>query len=343
MIKRTLYFGNPAYLHLQQLQLVVEYPEENLSKSSKLLERSRTVVEYPEENLSKSSKLLERSRTVPIEDIGIVVIDHPQVSLSHGVANALIKNNAAILWCDEKHLPNGLVLPMSANHTYTEKLRHQLNASEPLKKQLWKQTIEAKISNQAAVLKACGMNHAPLERWAGEVTSGDAKNTEAQASVHYWKEYFGGMDKYITRGRYGAPPNNALNYGYAILRAVIARSLVASGCLPAVGIFHRNKYNAFCLADDVMEPYRPIVDFYLFQLIKEAMSDGFSPHRGDTEEYPVPDELTTEWKQKLLKIPALDVTIDGMQSPLLVAAQRTTASLMDCYEGVSRKMNYPEM
>lgn len=316
MIKRTLYFGNPAYLRLQQLQLVVEYPEETK----------------------------QAPRTVPVEDIGIIVIDHPQVSLSHGVANALINNNASILWCDEKHLPNGLVLPMSANHTYTEKLRCQLNASEPLKKQLWKQTIKAKISNQAAVLRATGMNHAPLERWAGEVTSGDAKNMEAQASVHYWKEYFGGMDKYITRGRHDAPPNNALNYGYTILRAVIARSLVASGCLPAVGIFHRNKYNAFCLADDVMEPYRPVVDLYLLSLIKEAMSDGFSPpEAGNTEGYPVPEELTTEWKQKLLKIPALDVVIEGMKSPLLVAAQRTTASLMDCYEGVSRRINYPEI
>jgi len=302
MIKRTLYFGNPAYLHLRQSQLIVEYPEPN----------GKT------------------SRSIPIEDIGIIVVDHPQVTLTHAVTNALIENNAAILWCDDKHLPNGLVLPMSANHTYTEKLRHQLSASEPLKKQLWKQTVQAKISNQAAVLKANGMNYLPLERWAADVTSGDSKNMESQASVFYWKEYFGCMEKYITRGRYGAPPNNALNYGYAILRAVIARSLVASGCLPAMGIFHRNKYNAFCLADDVMEPYRPIVDLYLLNLLKEA----------DEE---IPEDLTSEWKEKLLKIPALDVMIDGMKSPLMVAAQRTTASLMDCYQGISRKMNYPEM
>ena len=204
MIKRTLYFGNPAYLHLRQSQLVVEYPE-------------------PEG---------KTTRTVPVEDIGIIVIDHQQVTLTHAVVNAVIENNAAILWCDEKHLPNGLVLPMSANHTYTEKLRHQLSASAPLKKQLWKQTIQAKIRNQAAVLRSNDMNHVPLERWAENVSSGDAKNTESQASVHYWKEYFGCMEKYVTRGRYGAPPNNALNYGYAVLRAVIARSLVAQRLPP---------------------------------------------------------------------------------------------------------------
>jgi len=302
MIKRTLYFGNPAYVRLQQSQLVVEYPE-------------------PEG---------KTTRSVPIEDIGIVVIDHQQVTVTHAVINALIENNAAILWCDEKHLPNGLVLPMSANHAYTEKLRHQLGASEPLKKQLWKQTVQAKISNQAAVLRETGMNHVPLERWASEVTSGDTKNMESQASVHYWKEYFGCIEKYIIRSRYGAPPNNALNYGYAVLRAVIARSLVSSGCLPAVGIFHRNKYNAYCLADDVMEPYRPVVDLYLLQALKDA----------DEE---IPEDLTPEWKERLLKIPTLDVVIDGMKSPLMVAAQRTTASLMDCYEGVSRKLNYPVM
>jgi len=315
MIKRTLYFGNPSYLHLQQSQLVIEYPQDE----------------------GKASK------SVPIEDIGIVVIDHQQVTVTHAVINALIENNAAILWCDEKHLPNGLVLPMSANHTYTEKLRHQLNASAPLKKQLWKQTVQAKISNQAAVLKAHGMNHVPLERWASDVTSGDAKNMESQASVHYWKEFFGCIEKYIIRSRYGAPPNNALNYGYAVLRAVIARSLVSSGCLPAVGIFHRNKYNAYCLADDVMEPYRPLVDLHVLHLVNGAMSDGFSPLRGDTEGYEIPEDLTPEWKERLLQIPALDVRIDGMKSPLLVAAQRTTASLMDCYEGVSRKLNYPEL
>lgn len=320
MIKRTLYFGNPAYLHLRQLQLVVEYPEQTATARTPPLQMEK----------GAGGEAPQKSRTVPIEDIGIIVIDHPQVSLSHGIANALINNNAAILWCDDKHLPNGLVLPMSANHTYTEKLRHQLNASEPLKKQLWKQTVQAKISNQAAVLKANDMNYVPLERWAAEVTSGDARNMESQASVFYWKEYFGCMEKYITRGRYGAPPNNALNYGYAILRAVIARSLVASGCLPAVGIFHHNKYNAFCLADDVMEPYRPIVDLYLLNLVRVA----------DEE---IPEELTPEWKERLLKIPTLDVTIDLMKSPLMVAAQRTTAALMDCYEGISRKLLYPEL
>ena len=299
MIKRTLYFGNAARLRMQQSQLVVEYPDSNETKS------------------------------VAIEDIGIVIIDHQQVSVTHGLMNALIGNNAAVLWCDSHHLPNGLVLPMSANHVFTEKLRFQLDASEPLKKQLWKQTVQMKINNQAKVLQLNGKNTDNMKYWIDSVGSGDPDNYEARAAAYYWKNIFEDNAQF-TRHRFGDAPNNLLNYGYAILRAVVARSLVASGCLPAVGIFHRNKYNAFCLADDIMEPYRPYVDVLVLKILDEE-GDNFD------------GELTKEIKQQLLQVPVIDVMIEIEKSPLMVAMQRTTASLMKCFEGESRKILYPEL
>jgi CRISPR-associated protein Cas1 len=213
MIKRTLYFGNPGYLKKRNDQLMVQ------------------VKDKPE-------------TLIPIEDIGLVVLDHPQVTITHGLGNALIDNNAAVLWCDDRHMPNGLILPMSANHTYTEKLSYQLNSSEPLRKSLWKQTVIAKIDNQAAVLEKLEMNSHRYEM-VKEVKSGDPENVEARAASYYWGKYFEYLDLWIVRHRFGAPPNNALNYGYAILRAIVARALVGSGCLPAVGIHHHNKYNPF--------------------------------------------------------------------------------------------------
>lgn len=265
--------------------------------------------------------------SIPIEDIGVLVIDHPQVTVSHGLTNALIRENAAILWCDDKHLPNGLVLPMTANHTYTEKLRFQIDASLPLKKQLWKQTVQAKIINQGKLLELLGYDTAPLQRWARVVNSGDPENIEAQAANWYWGKLFENEEDF-TRSRYGDPPNHLLNYGYAILRGIVARSLVGSGMLPAIGIFHRNKYNPFCLADDIMEPFRPYVDRLVHSMV----------HRYGVR---LPDELTKELKQELLQIPVLDVSIDGKRSPLMVGLQRTTASLMQCFEGTERKIRYP--
>ena len=300
MIKRTLYFGNPVYLHLDKKQLVVD-----------------------------TRDIPSVRREIPVEDIGIVIIDHYQVSVSHAVTNALINNNVAILWCDDKHLPNGLVLPMTANHTYTEKLRYQIDASLPLKKQLWRQTIQAKIHNQGLLLKSMGKDAAPLFRWCNKVRSGDPDNYEAQAAAWYWERLFE-SESGFARERYGDPPNHLLNYGYAILRSVVARSLVGSGMLPAIGIFHRNKYNPFCLADDVMEPYRPYVDRLVYDIWVRYGED-------------IPDELTLELKKELLQIPVIDVIIQGRRSPLMVGMQRTTASLMQCFEGLERKIRYPQM
>lgn len=197
-----------------------------------------------------------------------------------------------------------------------------------LRKQLWQQTIQYKIRNQAAILAQCTEAETKcMQVWANEVRSGDPDNLEARAAVFYWKNLFGNIPGFI-RDREGVTPNNLLNYGYAILRAVIARSLVASGLLPTLGIHHHNKYNAYCLADDIMEPYRPYVDQLIYDIV---------------EQYGEDIELSKDIKSELLSIPTLDVVIAGKRSPLMVAASQTTASLYKCFSGELRKIAYPEI
>lgn len=305
MIKRTLYFGNPAYLSVRNSQLVITKPSDG---------------DLPPDNPSEFIK------TIPIEDIGVVVLDHRQITVTASVFSALLDNNVAIITCDEKSMPTGLLLPLQANTLQSERFQDQLEASLPLKKQLWQQTVEAKVRNQAAVLKyVSGEDARNLIAWAGNVKSGDSTNLEARAAAFYWKNIFPDLD-FFTRDRYGAKPNNLLNYGYAILRATIARALVGSGLLPTIGIHHHNRYNAYCLADDIMEPYRPFVD----KLVVDIVSD----------DNPCP-ALTKEIKARLLGIPVLDVEIDGHRSPLIIAASTTSASLYKCFSGVSRKILYP--
>lgn len=298
MIKRTLYFGNPAYLSLKNNQLVVKTPEGSV-------------------------------KTAAIEDVGFVILDCPQITLSNALLTYLVEENVAVIPCGKTHLPTGLILPLSGNTLQSERFRAQVNASVPLKKQLWQQTVQQKILNQAKVLEMKrNVPRAYLCNLANSVRSGDVENREAVAAAYYWKFMFPTVDGF-SRDRFGNSPNNLLNYGYAILRGVVARSLVASGLLPTLGIHHHNRYNAYCLADDIMEPYRPIVD----KLIVE-MTD-------DTSEFP--EILGKEHKVPLLQIPVLDVTIGGKRSPLMNAAMTTTASLFKCYAGESRKLVYPEV
>jgi len=197
-------------------------------------------------------------------------------------------------------------------------------AHGPEKKNVGKQTISAKIMNQAGLLKEKGIPMRKMELWAKEVTSGDALNHESRAAVYYWEKLI--PDENFTRGQKGIPPNNLLNYGYAILRAITARALVSSGMLPTLGIFHRNKYNAYCLADDIMEPYRPYVDLIVCHIMETEDSI---------------EELTIDIKKQLLSIASIDVCIDGKNSPLMVAMSRTTNSLHECFEGTARKILYP--
>ena len=305
MIKRTLYFGNPAYLSLKSSQLVIKLPEVEKNDS-----------------LSDSFKA-ESIKTIPVEDIGVVILDNQQITLTHGLIEALLENNCALITCDNKRMPVGLMLPLCGNTTQNERFRDQLNASLPLKKQLWQQTVQAKIGNQAVVLKECrGVEVRNMLKAVDEVRSGDADNMEARTAVYYWANLF----KNFKRDREGEPPNNLLNYGYAILRAIVARSLVSSGLLPTLGIHHHNRYNAYCLADDIMEPYRPYVD----KLVVEMFDSGIS-------------ELDKDAKTKLLSIPVLDVKINEQRSPLMIAAGLSASSLYKCFSGESRKIAYPEM
>lgn len=301
MIKRTLYFGNPSYLSIQNKQLAIR--------------------------IKQIGNEDEVTHLVPIEDIGVLMMDHVQITFTHSVITSLQENNAVILWCGSNHMPMSMSLPFVANDTYTEKLRHQIEATEPLKKQLWRQTIIAKINNQADVLEEFGQNAHKLRKLSMRVNSGDPENYEGQAAAIYWQDI---MHQYeVNRGRFEGYPNPLFNYGYAILRAVIARNLVGSGCLPVLGIHHSNKYNPYGLADDIMEPYRPLVDKVVLTYLKTKQSDS--------------NELTKEDKAYLLQIPAMDITIEGKKSPLMVGAQRTTASLAKCYQQTARKILYPSL
>lgn len=297
MIKQTLYFGNPAYLSVQKEQLNIEIPS--------------------------SGKKVQK----PIEDIGIIILDHPQITLTQTVLARMLENNVALITCDAKHHPIGLMLNLAGHTLQSQKFRSQIEATLPLKKQLWQQTIEAKVRNQASVLAEFELNSNYLFELAKKVKSGDPDNIEATAANYYWKQLFA-ENQFFVRNRFGPPPNHMLNYGYAILRAVVARNLVGSGLLPTLGIFHRNQYNAYCLADDIMEPYRPYVDRFVLSQDQVYLEE---------------DELTPEIKKLLLQIPAIDVLIQDKISPLMVAVQRTTSSLVKCFEGKEKKLVYPQL
>ncbi len=307
MIKKTLYFGNPIYLSLRNSQLVLKTPDAD--------------------KLEESFKR-EAERTIPIEDIGVVVLDNRRITITTGAMEALLDNNCAIITCNSTNLPVGLMLPLSGNTTQSERFRNQIDASLPLKKQLWQQTVRQKILNQATVLnKNTGAIVKNMQVWANEVKSGDPDNFEARAATYYWRNLFPTLPNFV-RGREGEPPNNLLNYGYAILRACVARGLVGSGLLPTLGIHHHNRYNAYCLADDIMEPYRPFVDDLVINIMQQ---------------YPDYSELTLSIKAALLTIPSLDVMLDGKRSPLMIAVGQTTASLAKCFNGELRKISYPEL
>lgn len=300
MIKKTLCFSNPAVLSLANSQLNI-----------KLLNGDG-----------------QNQTTIPIEDIGVLVLDHPQISITHMLIAALLDNNVALITCNAKHMPTGLMLPLEGNTIQSERFQDQINASQPLKKQLWQQTVTQKIRNQATLLHHLrGAEVGNMLAWSQRVRSGDADNLEGRAAAYYWTQLMESYDNW-NRDPDGLWPNSLFNYGYAILRAIVARALVSSGLLPTLGIFHHNRYNAYCLADDIMEPYRPFVD----QLVM-----GMLPL------WPESTEINTEMKKHLLQIPVLDILINGKRSPLMVGVSQTTASLSKCFSGELRKIVYPEM
>ena len=295
MIKRTLYFGQAAYLSLRDGQLLVRLPAE------------------------------EGSRSIPIEDIGVLILDHQQISITHGLMNALEAHKCALITCSASHMPSGLFLPLDAHSLQSERFQTQIDATLPLKKQLWQQTVRMKIQNQARVLEEVyAQPQANMLAWVKQVRSGDPDNLEARAAAYYWANLFPSLPKF-TREREDSAPNALLNYGYALLRAVVARSLVSVGLLPTLGIHHHNRYNAYCLADDIMEPYRPYVDKFVQEIYER--------------EYP--ESLTKDIKHRLLTIMEQDVVIDGITHPLSIATSLTASSLVRCFEGRSKQIDYP--
>lgn len=296
MLYRSIYIGNPAYLKLKDKQLKVTDPETKEEKGS-----------------------------IPIEDIGLLMLDHYQITLSHQLIQELMKNNVILISCDERHLPLAGMLPFSGNILFSERVKTQIEVSEPLKKQLWKQTVECEIKNQLKVLEQLGKYASPMYEYLKEVKSGDTTNMEGIATQHYWKYL---IDNDFLRDRFGDYPNPFFNFGYGVLLSIIARALVDTGLLLVLGIFHRNKYNPYCLASDIMEPYRPIADLLVMKWLQL---------------HPEKQSLDKESKTFLLQIATQDVNIEKLVRPLIVGVKMTASSLLKCYTGEKRQMFYPEL
>ena len=271
-------------------------------------------------------KSLEDDRTLtrPVEDIGFVIIDNPMISLTIPLLNELVANNVSVVICDKKQMPQAMLQPLVGNTTLQEIYKYQIEATSPLKKQMWKQLIESKIKNQAALLDRLGKDGKILKPFYANVKSGDTDNREGAAARVYWTQMF---ENGFKREREGDSPNQLLNYGYTILRAAVARALVGSGLYPAFGIFHRNRYNAFPLADDVMEPYRPFVDEVVYSLRKDDNAT----------------DLDKNAKSRLLRVLFADVRIGKMTRPLEVALSLTTASLVKMFKGDTQKLSLPQL
>ena len=292
MLKKSVFFYNPARLSLKNNQLKVDYKENGVE-----------------------------SKSVPVEDLGYVIVANNQVSLTIPLMNTLVDNNTAVIFCGDNQMPHSMLQPLEANSVQAEVYKNQIDASLPLKKNLWKQVIEAKIKNQSLLLNKLGKDGDSLTPYYKNVKSGDSDNKEGSAARVYWRQLFG---EGFIRNRDGYNPNSLLNYGYSILRAAVARSLMGSGLLPALGLFHRNRYNAFPLADDIMEPYRPFVDECVYNLHISGEN-----------------ELNTKVKSELVKVLFCDTYLPKMKRPLDIALSMTTASLAKCYSGETKQLVYP--
>lgn len=271
---------------------------------------------------------------IPCEDVGVLIVDHVGTTYTHSVFAELLKNGAAIVLCGGNHHPAGMLLPIESNTLQSERFREQIEAKEPVKKRLWQQIIRAKIRHQAKLVASTHSassgqssdTYKALMALREEVRSGDPDNIEAQASKKFWAVYLPNQEFHRDIG--GLPPNNMLNYGYMVMRAAVARALCSAGLLPCIGVHHHNRYNAFCLADDVVEPFRGFVEAKVRDI---CLSDG------------IPDELTQEIKAKLLEVLYQEVTIAGFGGPLMVGLHRTAASLQRCFAEEQKELELPEI
>jgi CRISPR-associated protein Cas1 len=301
MIKRTIEVSSaPAHLAVRNRQL--------------LLRRDGQVV-----------------ASIPCEDLGVVVVDHPQASYTHAALCELLQAQAVLVVCGPDHLPQGLLLPLADHSQVVWRLREQLTASRPLKKRLWKQIVRAKIRAQAANLDPRSAPYRRLQALFREVRSGDSTNREAQAARVYWNAWLVNPDheppeaeQIFRRDPDGLPPNALLNYGYAILRAAVARAIVAAGLLPALGLQHTQRGNPFCLADDLLEPLRPLVDARVRALYWAGQT-----------------AVDRDTKAALLELLTLPVRTADERGPLMVALHRYVASLVKCYQRVQNRLEIP--
>lgn len=294
MLKRTLVFSNPMNLSLKNQQIVIAYKDS------------------PDEKI-----------TVPIEDVGVVLLEHQHTSISLPLLNALVEGDVQVVICNAKGMPNAMFHGMNSNNLQGETLRNQIACGEVLKKQLWKQIVEAKIRNQAALLDSIGEDGSVLKPFYSNVKSGDTDNREGIAARIYFQHLFG--DNFV-RNREEPGVNALLNYGYTILRAATCRAIVTSGLLPAIGIFHHNRSNAYPLADDLMEPFRPFVDSVVYDLAMHGKT-----------------ELTKDVKGDLISVLYADTSFRNVKRPLSVGLSMTTASMAKCLAKEQSILNLPTM
>lgn len=260
--------------------------------------------------------------SIPCEDVGFVVVDNPATTYSHSALASLARSDAVLVVCGHDHLPAGVLLPLADHSQITWRIAEQVAVSRPRRKRLWKQLVQAKIRAQAANVPEEWPAHSKLLDLASQVRSGDPSNLEAQAARVYWDNWFPEQGFRRDRDRPGL--NSFLNYGYAVLRAAVARALIAAGLLPALGLFHSNRANAFCLADDLMEPLRPLVDDRARELYRQGYED-----------------LSQECKGRLLEILSEPVRVSRRRGPLMVGLHRMVASLVQCYRGEAKRLEIP--
>ena len=293
MIKRVVEISTPSYLHVEHAQLVVERDG-------------------------------ERAGQVPIEDLGVLVLDNPGAVASQGLLAACAERNAVVVICDAKHQPSAVLLPLQGHSVQAETIRAQTAMTLPQRKRLWQQIVQAKITAQAKALRTCTGADAPLPALIPRVRSGDPDNIEAQAARAYWQRLFGPS---FRRDRSADGANALLNYGYAILRAGTARAVCAAGLHPSIGLHHHNRYDALCLASDLMEPLRPVVDRRVYAIVS-----------GNAQ-------AVVDKESKAALLGALNENVDfgGRDFPLLTALQRLAVSLRGAATGVRRTLEIPTL
>lgn len=294
MIKRIIDVSSPAYLHLQYKQLLIDKQGETVGQ-------------------------------IPVEDLGILILQNPAIVLTQALIISCQKNNVAVVFCDERHLPYSVLLPISdGNNLHTKIIQQQINTSIPTKKRIWQQVVKHKITGQAQVLKYFAKNAKSLDRLVSQVKSGDSENSEAQAAQKYWRLLFGDT---FRRNTDAAGINSLLNYGYAIIRAMVARAIVASGLHPALGVQHHNQYNGLCLADDLMEPFRPWVDWLVYRLNQEKEIE----------------DVNQSNKQLMLELLSDTVLFNQQKMPLMVACHYLLSDIKRAFEDKKVKIHYPQL